>query len=70
MNNKHINGVVNSAEPDKLKFGAIKVDGLELQKDAALKDLLASRDFDVRSLIMITKFSYKTQNWSIFKGIT
>ena len=48
---------VNSVQLEKLKFGAINVDGLDLQTDAALKDLLASRDFDVRSLILFTKLN-------------
>ena len=65
MNNKQINGAVISIEPDKLKFGAINVDGLDLQTDAALKDLLASRDFDVR-LLIITKISYNNKHKIIY----
>ena len=60
MKSKQVKDVVNSLQPEKLKFGAINVDGLDLQTDAALRDLLASRDFDVRSLILFTKFEYKT----------
>ena len=57
MKSKQVKDVVNSVQPEKLKFGAINVDGLDLQTDAALKDLLASRDFDVRSLILFTKLN-------------
>ena len=33
--------------PDKLKFGSINVDGLDLETEVALRDLLESRGFDV-----------------------
>ena len=67
MNSRHINGAVNSIEPDKLKFGAINVDGLDVQTDAALKDLLASRDYDVRLLLFITKNIYVKVFFPFFK---
>ena len=38
---------VSTAHPNKLKIGSINVDGLDLQTDAALRDLLSARDFDV-----------------------
>ena len=41
------NPSVSTAHPNKLKIGSINVDGLDLQTDAALRDLLSARDFDV-----------------------
>ena len=40
------NPSVSAAHPNKLKIGSINVDGLDLQTDAALRDLLSARDFD------------------------
>ena len=36
------------AHADKLKFGSINVDGLDLKTVTALRDLLVTRGFDIR----------------------
>ena len=52
------NPAIYEVHPDKLKFGSINVDGLDLQTDAALRDLLSAREFDV-SIVRHVKFRGK-----------
>ena len=52
--------ISDTINPDKLKFGAINVDGLDLETDMALRDMLETRDFDVSNVeykIIVHKYS-------------
>ena len=62
------NPCVSSAHPHKLKIGSINVDGLDLQTDAALRELLSDRDFDV-SIIKDKKVQYVTIGRKVKKKV-
>ena len=36
--------------PDKMKFGAININGLNSETDMAVRDMLEARDFDVNNI--------------------